>query len=89
MQDETKINERFERIERNLDILTKLHLDRDREHEERAAEHEKNIAELREFNRKMTAFAEDVRDTMRRLANIAGAHEDRLDDHDRRLDDLE
>jgi hypothetical protein len=35
------VEERFERIERNLDILTKIHLDYHREHEERISALEK------------------------------------------------
>jgi hypothetical protein len=95
--------ERFQQIERNLqsaservDMLNQLHRDADREHSERAAEqekrtaeHEKNIAELRGFTRQMTVYAADVKDSIRRLTNIAEAHGIQLDEHDKRLDDLE
>jgi hypothetical protein len=76
------IDERIEAIASNLDNLTKLHLDNDREYRE-------ILGRLDIAVEKLTDFAADVKDSLRRLANIAGAHQDRLDDHERRLDDLE
>jgi hypothetical protein len=49
-----------ERIESDIDMLTRLHLDRDREHSERAAENENKVAEIQEFPRKTTAHSANV-----------------------------
>jgi len=127
-----RIEEHLQSVSNRIDILTKLHLDADREHAERAAEHEKQtaerlaeharraaehekqmaeraaehaqraaehaqrvaehekqLAELRSFARQMTAYAADVKDSIKRLTNIAEAHSILLDDHDKRLEDLE
>jgi len=42
-----------------------------------------------DFERRMTAYAADVRDAVQRLTNIAAAHDQRLDEHDERIDRLE
>jgi hypothetical protein len=65
--------ERFERIERNLDILTKIHLDSEQEWRERMDRLDASIAELRK------ASAEDA-ENIRRLARIAEIHERRISD---------
>jgi len=90
------IDERIEAIATNLDTLTKLHLDNDREYREMIGSLATTVGSLAAAVvrldtavEKLTAFSADVKDSLRRLANIAGAHEDRLDDHERRLDDLE
>jgi ABC-type transporter Mla subunit MlaD len=90
------IDERIEAIASNLDTLTKLHLDNDREYREiigslaaTVGRMDTAVGRMDTAVEKLTAFAADVKDALRRLANIAGAHQDRLDDHERRLDDLE
>jgi hypothetical protein len=42
-----------------------------------------------DFEKKMTSYAADVKDAIRRLANIAAAHDSTLDDHENRIKDLE
>lgn len=37
----------------------------------------------------MTGYAADVKDAIKRLANIAEAHDGTLDDHETRIKDLE
>jgi hypothetical protein len=37
----------------------------------------------------MTGYAADVKDAIKRLANIAEAHDSTLDDHESRIKDLE
>jgi hypothetical protein len=69
------IDERLEAIAMHLEVLTQVHGDYDKRHEE--------------FVRQMTAYSADVKDSIRRLANIAGAHDERLDDHEHRIGGLE
>ena len=63
----------------HLEVLTSVHEDYEKKAEKR---HE-------EFVRQMTAYSADVKDSIKRLANIAGAHDERLDDHEHRISDLE
>ena len=42
-----------------------------------------------DFEKRMTGYAADVKDAIKRLANIAAAHDDTLDDHETRIKDLE
>ncbi len=83
------IDERIEAIASNLDTLTKLHLDNDREYRGMLGSLAATVGRLDTAVEKLTDFAADVKDALRRLTNIAGAHQERLDDHERRLDDLE
>ena len=45
--------------------------------------------EQREFIARMTQYSADVKDAIRRLANIAAAHDERLDGHESRIEKLE
>jgi hypothetical protein len=67
------IDERLESIARNLDTLTRLHLDGEREWREAQAANEKRFAQI-------TRNFEVVHDSIKRLERIAVAHEQRLDD---------
>ncbi|MBV8903986.1 MAG: hypothetical protein JOZ22_10165 [Acidobacteriia bacterium] len=101
MDDETR--ERFERIERNLDILTKIHLDYHRDHEERIAALEKTAEETRAAVREMRAATKEMRATNHQMAlytlklddllesfvETFRDHDKRLTDDERRLDDLD
>ena len=66
----------------HLEVLSGMH----ESSEKRTAEFEKHMTE---FEKRMTEYAADVKDTLRRLGNIAAAHEDRLDDHGDRIEKLE
>ena len=81
------IDERLDNITRNLDILTKLHLDSDREwreaqteNEKRFAENEKRFAENEKRFALVTHNFEVVLDSIKRLERIALSHNERLDD---------
>ena len=76
------IDERLQAIAMHLELLSHMHEDLERKHEELRKNHD-------DFIRQMTAYAADVRDAVMRLTNIAEAHSIRLDDHERRIDDLE
>ena len=67
------IDERIEAIASNLDILTKLHLDNDRDYREMLGSLAATVGRLDIAVEKLTAFSADVKDALRRLANIAGA----------------
>ena len=74
------IDERLEAMARTLDTLIKIHLDNDREYRERFAE----IAGAQRENEarfaQVTRNFEVMLDSLNRLAEIARAHEQRLDD---------
>jgi hypothetical protein len=101
MDDETR--ERFERIEANLqaaseriDMLTKIHLDNQRDHEERIAALEKTaeetraaVREMRATNHQMALYTLKLDELLENFVETFRNHDNRLDDHKRRLDDLE
>jgi hypothetical protein len=62
-----------------VEVLTRVHKDFQKKSDKR---HE-------EFVPQMTSYSADVNDAIARLANIAGAHDERLDDHEHRISDLE
>jgi predicted house-cleaning noncanonical NTP pyrophosphatase (MazG superfamily) len=68
------IDERLEALAIHLEVLTRVHEDFERKTDKR---HE----ELVEFVRQMKSYAADVKDAIARLANIAAAHDEKLDDH--------
>jgi hypothetical protein len=76
------IDERLQAIAMHLEVLTGVHHD-----------FEKRVNEFmdanREFQKRMTEYAADVKDSIARLANIAAAHDERIDDHEKRIDRLE
>ena len=87
------IDERIEALTQSVELLASFHRDIEKRMDANAQEHSKQMKEIaaehRDFARLMTQYAADVKDTFRRLGNIAAAHDERLDDHERRLDDLE
>jgi len=76
------IDERLENISRNLDTLTKLHLDSERQREQDDSERRANDREYRERFQQNEKRLAQLMDTMNRLGRI-------LEIHDQRLDDLE
>jgi chaperonin cofactor prefoldin len=42
-----------------------------------------------DFEKRMTGYSQDVKDAIHRLANVAGARDERLDDHEQRIERLE
>jgi hypothetical protein len=69
------VDERIQAIATHLELLSHMDEDLKKNHED--------------FVRRMTAYAADVKDVIRRLGVIAEAHSIQLDDHERRIDDLE
>ncbi len=43
----------------------------------------------RDFEKRMTEYAAGVKDAITRLTNIAAAHDETLEDHEKRIDKLE
>jgi len=58
----------------HLELLTHMHQDLEKRHEDFAA--------------RMTQYSADVKDAIARLANIAASHDESLEDHEKRLSDL-
>jgi hypothetical protein len=94
------IDERLEALAMHLEVLTHMHEDFEKRTDGRIETllrlHEnsdKKFAGLlrvhEDFEKKMTSYAADVKDAIRRLANIAEAHDGTLDDHEARSKDLE
>jgi hypothetical protein len=72
------IDERLERISQNLDTLTKIHLDNDREYRERFDKIAMSLESLtRDVQTLKTATQQDG-ENIRALARIAEIHERRL-----------
>ena len=69
------IDERIEAIAMHLEVLNHMHEELEKKHEDFAA--------------KMTSYAADVKDVIKRLGVIAEAHSIELDDHDERIKKLE
>lgn len=76
------LDERIEALTQSVDLLASMH---------RATE--RNVVlmqkEHRENERRLVKIHEDIRDAIDRLATIAVTHDDRLDDHDGRIQRLE
>ena len=74
------IDERLELIAQNLDTLTRIHIDNDREYRERFQQLteaiEKNTRDIELLKR----VSEQDGENIRALARIAEIHEQRLDD---------
>jgi hypothetical protein len=94
------IDERLEAIAMHLEVLTRVHEDFEKRTEGRVEtllrvneNLEKRFETLlrvhEDFEQKMTSYAADVKDAIRRLANIAAAHDGTLDDHENRIKGLE
>lgn len=89
------VEERFERIERNLDVLTKIHLDYHRDHEERIAALEATAKEMRDAthemratNHQMALYTLRLDELLANFVETFRDHGKRLDDHERRINDL-
>jgi len=74
------VDERIEAIARNLDTLTKIHLDNDREYRDRFAQLTAAIEKLQISVEKMQISVQQDAENIRGLARIAEIHERRLTD---------
>jgi hypothetical protein len=94
------IDERLEALAIHLEVLSRVHQDFEKRTDERFEtlirvhqDFERRFETLthahEDFKSKMTAYAADVKDAIKRLANIAEAHDGTLDDHESRIKDLE
>jgi len=76
------IDERLESVARNLDMLTRIHLDSEREYRERLDRiegmQEKNARDIQA----LAVLAKQDGEHIRALARIAERHQDRLDNLD-------
>jgi hypothetical protein len=90
------IDERLEAIAMHLEVLTRVHEDFEkrtdrrietllRMHEDSETKFAGMLRAHEDFEKKMTSYAADVKDVIKRLANIAEAH----DGHETRIKDLE
>ena len=76
-------------IDRRLDRLTERHEALTQSVELFIASTRANLDRLEGISEKNEIRVAQLMDTMNRLANIVISHEDRLDDAERRLDDIE
>jgi|GraSoiStandDraft_16_1057320.scaffolds.fasta_scaffold773257_1 hypothetical protein len=72
------IDERLDRISQNLDTLTKIHLDNDREYRERFDKIAMSLESLSRDVQTLNAAAQHDGENIRALARIAEIHERRL-----------
>jgi hypothetical protein len=80
------IDERLEALAMHLEVLSRVHEDFEKRTDKRL---ETLLRVHEDFEKKMTGYAADVKDAIKRLANIAQAHDATLDDHETRIKDLE
>ncbi len=97
------IDERLEALTQSVELLAAMHRDSERsaaERERSTAERERSAAERERAAaaRERTAAERETRldrrlaeimEAINTLGRIAGLHQDRLDDHERRLENLE
>ena len=69
------LDERIEALVQSVELMAGMHRDYERAAEERSTRLDKRMAEIME--------------SINTLGRIAGLHDDRLDEHEQRLDDLE
>jgi hypothetical protein len=69
------LDERLEALTHSVELLASMHEDAQKRSED--------------FQKQMTVFAAQIRDAVARLANIAAAHEERLDDRQQRIENPE
>ena len=74
------VEERFERIESNLDILIKIHLDNDREYRERFAQDKERLDRLMAAIEELRAASKQDGEHIHALVRIAEIRERRLSD---------
>jgi SMC interacting uncharacterized protein involved in chromosome segregation len=74
------VEERFERIESNLDMLIKIHLDNDREYRERFDQVVKRLEQLTAAIEELRAASKQDGEHIHALVRIAEIHERRLSD---------
>jgi hypothetical protein len=83
------IDQRLDRLVQRHEALTEsvqALLDSQREHEERS---EKQFAQHEQLFGQIALRLCEVTNGIDRLARVAGVHQERLDDHQQKLDDLE
>jgi len=98
------LDERIQALAMHLEVLTGVHQDFEKRTNERMAalaeahqayerrmtERMAALAEAHQaYERRMTEYAADVKDAIVRLTNIAAAHDDMLDDQEKRIEKLE
>jgi len=74
------VEERFERMESNLDVLIKIHLDNDREYRERFDQVVKRMDQLTAAIEELRAASKQDGEHIHALVRIAEIHERRLSD---------
>jgi len=74
------VEERFERIESNLDMLIRIHLDNDREYRERFAQDKERLDRLMTAIEELKAASKQDGEHIHALVRIAEIHERRLSD---------
>ena len=74
------VEERFERMESNLDLLIKIHLDNDREYRERFAQDKERLDRLMAAIEELRAVSKQDGEHIHALVRIAEIHERRISD---------
>ncbi len=90
------IDERLEALTQSVELLAAMHRDSERsaaERERSAAERERAAAARErtaaERETRLDRRLAEIMEAINTLGRIAGLHQDRLDDHERRLENLE
>ena len=90
------IDERIEALTQSLELLASMHRDEEQRGDERFTQltemakiNDERFAQVGERFAQVTHNFEIVLDSIKRLERIALAHEDRIDDHQDRIEGLE
>jgi hypothetical protein len=80
---------RHEALTQTVELMVQEHREFQRRMEALTQMVELMVEEHRKFKQRMTQYSAGVKDAIARLANIAAAHDDTIDDHERGIENLE
>ena len=83
------IDERLDRLTERHEALTQSVELTHRDIQALTTDFREFVSKHEDFEKRMIQYSADVKDAINRLANIAAVHEERLDDHQQRIEKLE
>ena len=82
------IDDRLEALTQSVELLAAMHRDHERTFQEQADRFQKQFAQHEQLFGQIAVRLREVSEGIDSLARIAGVHQERLDDHGRKLKDL-
>jgi len=83
------IDERLQALTESLELMAAMQRDNERRNQQQFAETGQLFGQIALRLREVTDRVREVTAGLDTLSRIAGVHQDRLDGHEKRLDDLE